>query len=59
MANKDERMDEHVVWVKGGGDLGTGVALRLFLHHYHVVVTELPQPLVVRRTVSVASARSR
>ena len=49
-------MDERIVLVKGGGDLGTGVALRLFQHDYHVVVTELPQPLVVRRKVAVASA---
>ena len=49
-------MDESVVLVKGGGDLGTGVVLRLFQHDYRVVVTELPQPMVVRRTVAVASA---
>lgn len=42
--------------VKGGGDLGTGVALRLHRQGYRVVVTELAQPLVVRRTVAVASA---
>jgi xanthine dehydrogenase accessory factor len=49
-------MDKSVVLVKGGGDLGTGVALRLFQHDYRIVVTELPQPLVVRRKVAVASA---
>ncbi len=49
-------MDSSIALVKGGGDLGTGVALRLFQHGYRVVVTELPQPLVVRRTVAVASA---
>jgi len=30
--------------------------VRLFQHHYRVIVTELPQPLVVRRTVAVALA---
>jgi len=49
-------MKECAVLVKGGGDLGTGVALRLFQHDYCVVVTELPQPMVVRRKVAVASA---
>ena len=49
-------MDKSIALVKGGGDLGTGVALRLFQHDYRVVVTELPQPLVVRRTVAMASA---
>ena len=49
-------MDESIALVKGGGDLGTGVVLRLFQHDYRVVVTELPQPLAVRRKVAVASA---
>jgi len=42
--------------VKGGGDLGTGVALCLHRQGYRVVVTELAQPLVVRRPVAMASA---
>lgn len=42
--------------VKGGGDLGTGVALCLHRQGYRVAVTELAQPLVVRRTVAMASA---
>lgn len=45
-----------VVWIKGGGDLGTGVAHRLYRAGMRVLVTELPQPLVVRRTVAFASA---
>jgi len=45
-----------LVWIKGGGDLGTGVAHRLHRAGLRVVVSELPQPLVVRRTVSFASA---
>lgn len=49
---------EKRVLVKGGGDLGTGVILALYRAGYRVVVTELPNPLVVRRTVSMASAVS-
>jgi xanthine dehydrogenase accessory factor len=49
-------MSENIALVKGGGDLGTGVVLRLFQRSYRVVVTELPQPLVIRRAVAVASA---
>ena len=45
-----------IALVKGGGDLGTGVALRLRQRQYRVVVTELAQPLVVRRAVAMASA---
>jgi len=45
-----------LVWIKGGGDLGTGVAHRLHRAGMRVVLSELPQPLVVRRTVAFASA---
>ena len=44
------------VLIRGGGDLATGVALRLHRAGIHVVITELPQPLAVRRAVSFAEA---
>ena len=46
----------HLVIVRGGGDLGTGVVARLHRSGFPVVVTELAQPLTVRRTVAVSSA---
>ena len=45
-----------VALIKGGGDLGTGVAHRLHRAGMRVVVTELAQPLVIRRPVAFASA---
>lgn len=45
-----------LILVKGAGDLGTGVAWRLFGAGFPVVVTELPDPLVIRRAVAFASA---
>ena len=45
-----------LVLIKGGGDLGTGVAWRLHKAGFPVAITELAQPLVVRRTVAFASA---
>jgi xanthine dehydrogenase accessory factor len=42
--------------VKGAGDLATGVALRLFRSGFAVVMTEIAQPTVVRRTVAFAEA---
>ncbi len=45
-----------IVLVRGGGDLASGVALRLVHAGFRVVVTELPQPLVVRRMASFAQA---
>ena len=42
--------------IRGGGDLATGVAWRLNRSGFAVVVTELSQPLAVRRTVSLSTA---
>jgi xanthine dehydrogenase accessory factor len=44
------------VVVKGGGDLGTGVAWRLHRCGFRVLVTEIPRPTVIRRAVAFASA---
>lgn len=46
----------HLVLIRGAGDLATGVAHRLWRAGFKVVMLELPQPLVVRRTVSFAAA---
>jgi hypothetical protein len=45
-----------IALVRGGGDLASGVALRLQRAGCRVAITELPQPLVVRRYVSFAEA---
>ena len=44
------------VLIRGGGDLATGTALRLHRAGIRVVITELAQPLAVRRTVSFSEA---
>lgn len=44
------------VLVRGGGDLATGIAWRLFRCGFPLVVLELARPLAVRRTVSFAQA---
>jgi len=45
-----------VVLIRGGGDLASGVALRLHRTGLGVVITELPEPVAVRRTVAFAEA---
>lgn len=45
-----------LVLIRGGGDLGSGVAWRLYRSGFPVIITELAQPLVVRLSVSFASA---
>jgi xanthine dehydrogenase accessory factor len=42
--------------VKGAGDLGTGVAYRLWKAGLRVLCTDLDKPLVIRRSVAFASA---
>ncbi len=48
--------DIPIAIVKGAGDLGTGVAYRLWKCGFRVLCTDLEQPLVIRRTVAFASA---
>ena len=45
-----------LVLLRGGGDLASGVALRLHRAGIKVVITELAEPLAVRRTVSFSEA---
>jgi xanthine dehydrogenase accessory factor len=45
-----------LVVIRGGGDLATGVAARLARSGFGVAITELRQPLVLRRTVALADA---
>lgn len=47
---------EPIILIRGGGDIASGVALRLFRSGLRVVMIELAQPLSVRRTVSFSEA---
>ncbi|MZP30056.1 EF2563 family selenium-dependent molybdenum hydroxylase system protein [Heliobacterium undosum] len=49
-------MQKERVLIKGAGDLASGVANRLFQCGFVPIMTELAEPLVVRRTVSFAEA---
>jgi xanthine dehydrogenase accessory factor len=48
-----------IVLLRGGGDLASGVALRLQRAGLRVVITELPHPLTVRRLVAFSAAVTR
>ena len=54
--DKQSRPVNPLVLLRGGGDLASGVALRLQRAGIRVVITELAQPLAVRRTVSFGEA---
>ena len=45
-----------LVVIKGAGDLATGTALRLYRAGFRVVMTELPRPTAIRRTVCFSQA---
>jgi xanthine dehydrogenase accessory factor len=50
------RYREKLVLIRGAGDLASGVAHRLRQAHFPVVMLEIPQPTVIRRTVAFATA---
>lgn len=47
---------DNIAVVRGGGDLGTGAALRLQRAGWRVLVTEIARPLVIRRGAALATA---
>ncbi|MBI2758139.1 MAG: EF2563 family selenium-dependent molybdenum hydroxylase system protein [Chloroflexi bacterium] len=49
-------MKRGLILIRGGGDLASGVALRLRRAGLQVVITEIAKPLAVRRTVAFAEA---
>lgn len=49
-------LNEMVVGVRGGGDIASGVIYRLHRCGFKVFVTEIAEPLAVRRTVSFCEA---
>ena len=42
--------------IRGAGDIATAIALRLWRSGISVVMTEIEQPLTVRRTVAFSEA---
>ena len=44
------------ILIKGAGDLATGIAVRLFRAGHQILMTEIPAPLTVRRTVACSPA---
>ena len=44
------------ILIKGAGDLATGIAARLFRAGHQILMTEIPVPLTVRRTVAFSRA---
>ena len=45
-----------LILIRGGGDLASGIALRLHHAHMKIVMTDLPHPTAIRRTVCFSQA---
>ena len=45
-----------LVLIRGAGDIATGIALRLYRSGIRVVMTDLPRPTAIRRTVCFSQA---
>ncbi|MBP1746050.1 MAG: hypothetical protein H6Q54_665, partial [Deltaproteobacteria bacterium] len=50
---KGKPLNELIVVIKGAGEMATGIAHRLYMSHIRqIVMTEIPEPISVRRTVA-------
>ena len=56
MKENARRLKDMIILVKGGGEMATGVAHRLTRSGFRVCLTEIPQPLAVRRAVCFCEA---
>lgn len=44
------------VWIRGAGDLATGIALRLYRSGFDIIMSDIAVPTTVRRTVAFSPA---
>ena len=53
---EEKRLKDLIVLIKGGGEMASGVVQRLVCSGFRVYITEIPEPLAVRREVSFCEA---
>ncbi len=56
MSKLNSLLQNNLIVIKGAGDLASGVAYRLKRSGFSIIMTELPTPALVRRTVSFGEA---
>lgn len=44
------------IWIRGAGDLATGIALRLYRSGFDIIMSDIPVPTTVRKTVAFSPA---
>ncbi|MDP2838806.1 MAG: selenium-dependent molybdenum cofactor biosynthesis protein YqeB [Syntrophales bacterium] len=52
----EKRLKDLIILIKGGGEMASGVVQRLVRSSFRVCITEIPEPLAVRRGVSFCEA---
>jgi xanthine dehydrogenase accessory factor len=52
----EKRLKDLIILIKGGGEMASGVVQRLVRSGFRVCITEIPEPLAVRREVSFCEA---
>jgi xanthine dehydrogenase accessory factor len=52
----EKRLEGLIILIRGGGEMASGVAQRLVRSGFRVCITEIPEPLAVRRSVSFCEA---
>ena len=53
---KAAKLPDIRVCIRGGGDIASGVAWRLYQCGFKILITEIPQPMAVRRKVAFCEA---
>jgi xanthine dehydrogenase accessory factor len=56
MGGKMRKLPELVVLIRGGGEVASGIAYRLHLHHLRVCLTEIAAPVAVTRGTTFSEA---
>lgn len=49
-------MMDKKIWIRGAGDLATGIALRLYRSGFDIIMSDIAVPTTVRRTVAFSPA---
>ncbi len=52
----EKKLSDLIVLIRGAGEMASGVAHRLYQSHFKICMTEISQPLAVRREVSFCEA---
>lgn len=52
----DLKLTDLIILIRGAGEMASGLACRLYQSHFKILLTEIPQPLAVRRGVSFCEA---